>query len=599
MAQRNGGATMGHSITAAAARWPATTAMPPTDEQPPRASRRRPHHSSDRAAAAAAAATSSGHCSGPPTTTTAAMTRTGGRAARRASALALGLLAAASCGAAVPALELPSRARDVHQVDSHPNDLRPHQQTRHQQLRQPQLRQTGPRRHGSRRLKKDGEAAPFDPSDGVRRPTLLQNEYNPGDNVVHAPKSDKGRGEHGSGGHGYGYGPGNGSGYGHGGSKSSKGGKSGKSAKSSKGGKSSKRGKSGKAGGHGGPYGEGYSGGGYPGGGGAMEGDVWLDGPEDSFLVVDEAGEGVANSAGDEGGDGAAGEDGVGDDVDGTGQNLEFLLDEGSAGGSLPATEDGSDGGSDNGSGTDGTGVDPGGWSNDATLDALLDAASDVTAGLDALLDAAAGAEGPAALAPAAREEAIVAKCGRSSVDRSWSLIRLLGDFAPDEGGEPTASLVAQEGPWYDAYVWLAHLDGAIVCPPEDILDGASEDGGAALLEREAAVGRIRQRYALATLYFATGGDDWNECAAGRRWFDEGAGAGAGGCPDGEGRWLDASHECTWYNVTCEEGTVTKIDLTGNGLEGEVPFGALALLEEGGLVSYLRVSKMPTSPPAP
>ena len=110
-----------------------------------------------------------------------------------------------------------------------------------------------------------------------------------------------------------------------------------------------------------------------------MEGDVWLDGPEDSFLVVDEAG---GDGAGDEGGsgaqggdaDGAADADGAGDDTDGTGQNLEFLLDEGSAGGSLPATQDEVGGGS-GADGTGGDGVDPSGWSNDATLDALLDAA--------------------------------------------------------------------------------------------------------------------------------------------------------------------------------------------------------------------------------
>ena len=60
---------------------------------------------------------------------------------------------------------------------------------------------------------------------------------------------------------------------------------------------------------------------------------------------------------------------------------------------------------------------------------------------------------------------------------------------------------------------------------------------------------RLISRYALATFYFATNGDDWVRCSR------DGV-----NCDPGE-EWLLAEDECGWLAVTCEEGTtdVTQI----------------------------------------
>ena len=47
------------------------------------------------------------------------------------------------------------------------------------------------------------------------------------------------------------------------------------------------------------------------------------------------------------------------------------------------------------------------------------------------------------------------------------------------------------------------------------------------------------QRYALATIYFSTDGEDW----------------------ENNDRWLSGSDECNWYGIECSGGEVTDIDL--------------------------------------
>uniref|UniRef100_A0A7S4IYT7 Disease resistance R13L4/SHOC-2-like LRR domain-containing protein n=1 Tax=Odontella aurita TaxID=265563 RepID=A0A7S4IYT7_9STRA len=88
---------------------------------------------------------------------------------------------------------------------------------------------------------------------------------------------------------------------------------------------------------------------------------------------------------------------------------------------------------------------------------------------------------------------------------------------------------------------------------------------------------QLVQRYALAVLYFATHGDQWNRCS--RR---ESSPCESTLSKKGEmlsSRFLSSSHVCYWYGVTCSSDNqgaqskwmVTWIDLTGNGLDGTLP----------------------------
>jgi hypothetical protein len=120
--------------------------------------------------------------------------------------------------------------------------------------------------------------------------------------------------------------------------------------------------------------------------------------------------------------------------------------------------------------------------------------------------------------------------------DTTSDLKSMLSSRSSDEG----ASLADIHSPQFRAYAWLV----------------ADESYAQVYI-----VQRILQRYALATLYFATDGPHWlnNE------------------------KWLSLSHECDWYGVTgCPDSLldgdgVTSIDLTGNGLKGPIPPEVLGL----------------------
>jgi hypothetical protein len=65
---------------------------------------------------------------------------------------------------------------------------------------------------------------------------------------------------------------------------------------------------------------------------------------------------------------------------------------------------------------------------------------------------------------------------------------------------------------------------------------------------------RFLQRYALATLYYSTGGDQWASSVS----------------------WLTNANECEWVSLSrppiCDaEGNIVEIDLTGNKLKGQLP----------------------------
>jgi len=98
---------------------------------------------------------------------------------------------------------------------------------------------------------------------------------------------------------------------------------------------------------------------------------------------------------------------------------------------------------------------------------------------------------------------------------------------------------------------WLLYEDAAHLCPNE-VYDCKN---------------RIVQRYTLAVIYFATGGDFWSRCSR----FDLNCG--------NETPFINATnflgdgHECNWAGIKCrvESNCVTVIDFENNNMEGTIP----------------------------
>ena len=109
--------------------------------------------------------------------------------------------------------------------------------------------------------------------------------------------------------------------------------------------------------------------------------------------------------------------------------------------------------------------------------------------------------------------------------------------------------------------------------PPTRALDwillGMSDD-----IDR---IDTIKERFALATLFFATNGD--------LSWINH------------EGWLLLESSTCSWYGVTCSghDGSIRRLDLSMNGLGSTIPAEiALLNLESLGLFSNNLVGTIPT-----
>ncbi len=171
------------------------------------------------------------------------------------------------------------------------------------------------------------------------------------------------------------------------------------------------------------------------------------------------------------------------------------------------------------------------------------------------------------------RKSIIESKCQLSIHSRSQAILTLIGSLVSN----PELTLVSQVGPQYDAFVWLVHFDDAILCPP------SSEDD-----DNMMVVQRILQRYTLATLYFSMNGNEWTNCPSSRTFFDDNSTANTstiGKCDNNAVRFLDASHECNWYGITCVgdvEDDVVEYDvdshyaidtiiLPNNNLSGAIP----------------------------
>jgi len=90
----------------------------------------------------------------------------------------------------------------------------------------------------------------------------------------------------------------------------------------------------------------------------------------------------------------------------------------------------------------------------------------------------------------------------------------------------------------------------------------------------------LAQRYALAVLYFATGGDSWKECSqdvTSKCESSDGSGL------QSSAHFLSGGPVCSWFGLTCtndqKKDIVTWIDLSKNGLSGSIP-NELSLLSD-------------------
>jgi len=125
------------------------------------------------------------------------------------------------------------------------------------------------------------------------------------------------------------------------------------------------------------------------------------------------------------------------------------------------------------------------------------------------------------------------------------SIERLI-DFFSDQDPATASDLLDTESPQYRAMAWLA----------QDVQQNQYTFASAS--------DRIVQRGVLAVFYHSTfGATQWANSTS----------------------WLDsAASECTWYGVTCADGTttVTSLILKDNNLVGELPreLGLLSTLEE-------------------
>jgi hypothetical protein len=182
------------------------------------------------------------------------------------------------------------------------------------------------------------------------------------------------------------------------------------------------------------------------------------------------------------------------------------------------------------------------------------------------------GTPGPVTPSPTPTDDnrnlQILAKCGITALERSRDILSVLTLVS-----EPV-NLITPGAPQFSARDWVDNQDEAIIC--------------ASNFER------IEQRYRAGLLYYAMGGNMWNNCRA-----EEDAEFGDL-CLEGEGideteavRFLDERNECEWFGLTCgddydpESGNnddayfpLQTIDLSANNLQGplfEELFGFLEL----------------------
>ena len=88
-------------------------------------------------------------------------------------------------------------------------------------------------------------------------------------------------------------------------------------------------------------------------------------------------------------------------------------------------------------------------------------------------------------------------------------------------------------------------------------------DGSSSVMSPREYEGGLLQRYALAAIYYATGGDAWTRCSA----PPGGGGAPSSPCEGGDdARFLSSKSHLGWGGIVGRGGEVTMLDLGGRGL---------------------------------
>jgi hypothetical protein len=129
----------------------------------------------------------------------------------------------------------------------------------------------------------------------------------------------------------------------------------------------------------------------------------------------------------------------------------------------------------------------------------------------------------PPSIAPSEAPSAMPSSAPTSNLFREFlDYLRLLPTSPENLGADPSA-------PQYMAAKWLVDEDTYMDSTGLTIQDP-----------------KTMQRYALATLYFATGGNNWKLC-----------GRNSPSC--GDNIWLTATDECEWFSLVCEEDAITQI----------------------------------------
>ena len=102
--------------------------------------------------------------------------------------------------------------------------------------------------------------------------------------------------------------------------------------------------------------------------------------------------------------------------------------------------------------------------------------------------------------------------------------------------------------PQAQAAKWLISDDARQLCPGDE---------------------SILQRYAAATIYYSTNGNDWSQCSANS----------ASPCPL-DNRWLSSESECFWNGVACNsDSNIEALELGAKNLQGTIP-GDVAIFYE-------------------
>ena len=120
-----------------------------------------------------------------------------------------------------------------------------------------------------------------------------------------------------------------------------------------------------------------------------------------------------------------------------------------------------------------------------------------------------------------------------SGVPTSSAFVDFLEDVLKPLKASPDAVFSDVSSPQYRAALWLVDEDSKNYWPQKDLNPSDSQ---------------VIQRYALATLHFATDGNNWRLC-----------GKESSNCP--RVSWLSPVDECEWYFVDCDDiGFVEKLD---------------------------------------